>query len=137
MAVQEFRRLGTELDLSSLEEAEARALQQWAVREQTAQLAALLGDEFHDLDAAAKKRLAALAARSGKEIAKLMKNGDPAAAARALEKIQDAAKREAQKILMDQKKMELEAAPAPPAGLETVVERVKRLIMEVEKHVDA
>jgi hypothetical protein len=163
MAVQEFRRLGTELDLSSLEEAEARALQQWAVREQTAQLAALLGDEFHDLDASAKKRLAALAARSGKEIAKLMKNGDPAAAARALEKIQDAAKSEAHKILMDQKKMELEAATAarnlqmgvsevestmkhisqlegasaPPAGLETVVERVKRLIMEVEKHVDA
>merc|ERR1719440_2490619 len=98
------------LDLSELNMARAKAEEEWAVEEQERHLRASLGAEITDLSQVAESRLASLAARSGKEIAELMKDAELTAAERAakLAKIKEDARARAQEIVAQDGHMKLE-----------------------------
>merc|ERR1719247_131635 len=110
MVVASFRKLGVMVDLSELDMARAKAEEEWAVQEQMRHLKSALGDQMRDLSAVAEQRLAALAARSGKEIAELMKNEELTAEERAaaLAKIKEAARQRSQEIVEQDGHMKLE-----------------------------
>jgi len=110
MVVTSFRKLGVMVDLSELDMARAKAEEEWAVQEQMRHLKSALGDQMRDLSAVAEQRLAALAARSGKEIAELMKNEELTAEERAaaLAKIKEAARQRSQEIVEQDGHMKLE-----------------------------
>lgn len=110
MVVASFRKLGVMVDLSELDMARAKAEEEWAVQEQMRHLKTALGDQMRDLSDVAEQRLAALAARSGKEIAELMKNEELTAEERAaaLAKIKEAARQRSQEIVEQDGHMKLE-----------------------------
>jgi len=160
---QEFGKLGHELDLTSLEEAEQKAMEEWAVQQQMGHLKEVLGAEMQDLSGASKARLAALAQRSGAEIAALMANKDLTDEERAkkLAEIKERARLAAQKILEDNgqlaldqktaarrlklatKEVEdsgdqiasLDGASNPRPGVDGVVDRVQDLIRQADFHI--
>merc|ERR1719262_1008672 len=69
---KEFRKLGEELDMTALEEAEQHAMEQWAVQEQQNHLKQVLGEEMEKLSAAGAARLQQMAKRQGEAMAKIM-----------------------------------------------------------------
>jgi len=114
LVVNEFSKLGEELDLSELEMAKERASEQWAIAQQQKMLEGHLGDEIHDMSALADQRLAALAAQSGKEIAELLKNEElnDAERAKAISAIKNAARMRSQKIVEQDGQLKLDQQTA-------------------------
>jgi len=161
----QFASVGHELDLTALEEAEQKAMEEWAIQTQMAQLRDHLGDEMKGMSTASQMRLAQLAQRSGAEMAGLMANKSLTDEERAkkLAEIKMRAKLDAQTILeqdgelqLEQKtaarhmkvvthNMEageeklagLEGAALPEPGVNAVVGRVQYLINEANNRIAA
>jgi len=112
--VKEFGKLGEEVDLAVLEEAEQKAMEEWAVQSQMAHMKQVLGDEVNDLGKISKQRLAKLAADSGSEIAALMADETLTEEERSkrLAEIKKKAADASRKILEDDGAMKLDAKTA-------------------------
>jgi hypothetical protein len=128
----EFADLGHDLDLSKLELAEEKAMEQWAVKNQMSELKDHLGHEIQDLSAVSEKRLADLASDSAAKIAAL--NADESLSekerADALAKVKADAKTRASKILEDDGRLALDQATAKrhlDAAVKDVEETTGRL----------
>lgn len=70
----EFKSLGSELDLASVAAAEEEAMEEWAVQEQMRSLRRQLGAELRNMSSLAESRLADLARTSGAQLAALHRN---------------------------------------------------------------
>lgn len=67
-----FAALGHELDMTSLEVDEQKAMEEWAINDLQQELNKKLGAEMEGISALAQSRIAALAESAGKEIAAIM-----------------------------------------------------------------
>merc|ERR1719359_1813934 len=160
----EFKNMGEDLDLAALDVAEQKATEQWAVQNSQAHLKSVLGAEMADLSATSQARLRALAEKSGADIARLMAKfeGTEEERAAAVQKIKDNLAAQAKRILEENGRIELdqqtaarnikvqtqevqnsmgriaslEGASAPPAGLQAVLDRVKKMITDAAQHMD-
>jgi hypothetical protein len=124
---KEFRKLGEELDMTSIEEAEQHAMEQWAVQEQENHLKQVLGDELEKLSDAGAERLAAMAKRQGDKMAGIMANQHLTDDQRAqkLQELKDEARKQAMRVLEEDQQLTLDQA--------TAARKLKVATKEVEK----
>jgi len=107
---KEFRKLGEELDMTSIEEAEQHAMEQWAVQEQENHLKQVLGEELEKLSDHGATRLAALAKRQGEKMTAILNNAtatDEERAAR-LHKLKEESRKHATRVLEEDGRLQLD-----------------------------
>merc|ERR1719262_2038961 len=107
---KEFRKLGEELDMTSIEEAEQHAMEQWAVQEQENHLKQILGDELEKLSDAGAERLAAMAKRQGDKMAAILadETKTDAERAQAIQDLKEQARKQAMRVLEEDKQLQLD-----------------------------
>merc|ERR1719262_1768597 len=106
---KEFRKLGEELDMTSIEEAEQHAMEQWAVQEQENHLKQVLGDELEKLSDQGEERLAEMAKRQGSAMAAILADQRLNATARAtkLAALKETARKQAVRVLEEDQQLQL------------------------------
>jgi hypothetical protein len=124
---QEFKALGSELDMASVAAAEEQAMEEWALQEQMHRLKRQLGSELENMTSVAESRLTDLAMRSGAEIAALHRNATMSAKekAAAIQAVQDRQRAAAQRILEEDGQLKLDQS--------TAARNLKVAIYEVER----
>lgn len=110
----EFKSLGSELDLASVAAAEEEAMEEWAVQEQMRSLRRQLGAELRNMSSLAESRLADLARTSGAQLAALHRNRTltDAERAAAIAKVTAMQRERARAIMEEDQSLALEQSTA-------------------------